>query len=61
MEKMMDTNLIDYYIDCAIPSIITIEYRYLIDFGNPASDFIIWFSSWDIVQICDCDCMKKGL
>ena len=36
MQKMMDPSLIDYYlIDCAIPLIITIKYRYQIDFGNP--------------------------
>ena len=36
MEKMMDPNIIDYYImDCAIPSKITIEYRYQIEFGKP--------------------------
>ena len=36
MEKMMNANLIDYYIIyySAIPSIITIEYRYQIDFGK---------------------------
>ena len=29
-------NIIDYYIiNCAIPSIITIENRYQIDFGKP--------------------------
>ena len=32
--KMMDSNIIDYYIiNCAIPSII--ENRYQIDFGKP--------------------------
>ena len=37
MEKMMDPNKIDYYIiNCAIPSINTIENRYQIDFGKPA-------------------------
>ena len=36
MEKMMAPNIIDYYIiNCAIPSIITMEYRYKIDFGKP--------------------------
>ena len=36
MEKMRDPNIIDYYIiNCAIPSVITIENRYLIDFGKP--------------------------
>ena len=36
IEKMMDPNIIDYYIiNCAIPSIITIENRYQIDFGGP--------------------------
>ena len=36
IEKMMDPNIIDYYIiNCAIPSIITIENRYQIDFGKP--------------------------
>ena len=34
MEKIMDPNIIDYYIvNCAIPSIITICYQ--IDFGKP--------------------------
>ena len=36
IEKMMDPNIIDYYIiKCAIPSIITIENRNQIDFGKP--------------------------
>ena len=39
IEKMMDPNVIDYYIiNCTIPSIITIETiekRYQIDFGKP--------------------------
>ena len=36
IERMMDPNIIDYYmISCAIPSIITIENRYQIDFGKP--------------------------
>ena len=36
IEKMMDPNIIDYYIiNRAIPSIITIENRYQIDFGKP--------------------------
>ena len=39
IEKMMDSNIIDYYIiNCAIPSIITNENRYQIDFGKPAGD-----------------------
>ena len=39
IEKMMDPNIIDYYIiNCAIPSIITIENRYQIDFGKPVYD-----------------------
>ena len=39
IEKMMDPNIIDYYIiDCAIPSIITIENGYQIDFGKPVCD-----------------------
>ena len=34
IEKMMDPNIIDYYIiKCAIPS--KIENRYQIDFGKP--------------------------
>ena len=37
MEKIMDPNIIDYnIINCAIPSIISIENRYQIDFGKPA-------------------------
>ena len=37
IEKMVDPNIIDYYIfNCAIPSVITIENRYQIDFGKPA-------------------------
>ena len=37
MEKMMDPSIIDFYIiNCAIPSIITIENRYQIDFGKSA-------------------------
>ena len=40
MEKMIDPNIIDYYIiNCAIPSIITIENRYQIDFGKPGMKF----------------------
>ena len=36
IEKMMDPNMIDYYIiNCAIPLIITIENRYQIAFGKP--------------------------
>ena len=36
MEKMMDPNIIGYYIiNCAIPSMITIVNRYQIDFGKP--------------------------
>ena len=36
MEKMMNSNIIDYYIiNCAIPAIITIENHYQIDFGKP--------------------------
>ena len=36
IEKMMDPNIIDYYIiNCAIPSIITIKNCYQIDFGKP--------------------------
>ena len=36
MEKKMDPNIIDYYIiNCAIPSIVTIENRYQVDFGKP--------------------------
>ena len=41
----MDPNLIDYYIiNCAIPSIITIEYRYQMDLGNPAYCFMHTYS-----------------
>ena len=41
MGKMMDANMIDYYIiNCAIPSIITIENCYQIDFGKPVVDHI---------------------
>ena len=37
IEKIMDLNIIDYYIiNCAKPSIITIEKRYQMDFGKPA-------------------------
>ena len=40
IEKTMDPYIIDYYIiNYAIPSIITIENRYQIDFGKPADDF----------------------
>ena len=36
IEKMIDHNIIDYYIiNWAIPSIITIENRYQIDFRKP--------------------------
>ena len=45
IEKMKDPNKIAYYIiNCAIPSIITIENRYQIDFGKPA---VYWFSNCD--------------
>ena len=38
MQKMMDPNLIDYYIiNCAKPLKITIKNSYQIDFGNPES------------------------
>ena len=41
MEKMIDPNIIDYYIiNCAIPSIITIENRYQIDFGKPVTKMV---------------------
>ena len=41
IEKMMDPNIIDYYIiNCAIPSIITIENLYQIDFGKLGHDSI---------------------
>ena len=41
IEKMMDPNIIDYYIiNCAIPSIITIENRYQIDFGKPVTKMV---------------------
>ena len=52
---MIDPNIIDYYlISCAIPSIITVENRYQIDFGKPDVDqFILrqpdlgcWASHW---------------
>ena len=48
MEKMMDPNIIDYYIiNCAIASIITIENRYQIDFGKPAFDILIlYYTLW---------------
>ena len=39
IEKMMDADIIEYYIiNCAIPpiTIITIENRYQTDFGKPA-------------------------
>ena len=37
MDKMMDPNIIDYYIiNCAITSIVTIEKCYQLDFGKPA-------------------------
>ena len=50
MEKMMDPNLIgNYIIDYAIPSKITIEYRYQINFGN--IDEIFNFLAPD--YICD--------
>ena len=42
IEKMMDPNMIDYYIiNFAIPSIITIENRYQIDFGKPAFSILL--------------------
>ena len=49
IEKMMDPNIIDYYIiNCAIQSIITIENLYQIDFGKP--DGINEFVNLFIVQ-----------
>ena len=38
VEKMIDANIIDYMyyiINCAIPSMVTIENRSLINFGKP--------------------------
>ena len=46
IEKMMDLNIIDYYIiNCAIPSIITTENCYQIDFGKPghSAEFPVYF------------------
>ena len=41
-EKMMDPKSIDYYIiDCAIPTKISIEYCYQINFGNNCIKFVI--------------------
>ena len=40
-EKMMDPNIIAYYIiNCATPSIITIENLYQINFGKPGGSFM---------------------
>ena len=40
----MNPSIIDYYIiNCAIPSIITFEHCYQIDFGKPA---------WDLHTVC---------
>ena len=42
MGKMMDLNIIDYFIiKCAIQSIITIENGYQIDFGKPECSFFV--------------------
>ena len=42
MEKMMDPNIIDYYIiNCAIPLMITIKNRYQFDFDKSASWMVI--------------------
>ena len=42
MEKMMDPNIIDYYIiNCAIPLIMTIENLYRIDFGRPKCTVLV--------------------
>ena len=50
MEKMMDPNIIDYYIiNCAIPSIITIEDCYQINFGKPD------YSLVPISPVCNLD------
>ena len=46
IEKMMDRNIIDYYIiNCALPLIITIDNRYQIDFDKPgnSSDIVIFY------------------
>ena len=52
MEKMMDPNIIYYYIiNCAIPPIITIENRYQIDFGK--SWLIDWLIDWFIYWFID--------
>ena len=41
IEKMMDPNIIAYYIiNCAMPSIITIENLYQINFGKPGGSFM---------------------
>ena len=47
IEKMMDPNIIDHYIiNCAIPSMITVENRYRIDFGKPVD----WARNVDGIQ-----------
>ena len=52
MGKMMYPNIIDYYmINCAIPSLITIENRYQIDFGKPNQPFTALVPE-KIITIC---------
>ena len=44
IEKMMDPNIIDYYIiNYLIPSIMKIENRYRINFGKPVNKVLIAF------------------
>ena len=49
----MDANSIDYYIiNCAIPSIITIENRYHIDFGKPVHGFVFIYLIFVMYMCC---------
>ena len=58
----MDPNIIDYYIiNCAIPSIITIENRYQIDFGKPECNVVVILWNNKIEYSADCSYYKCPL
>ena len=57
MEKIMDPNLIDYYmIDSLIPSKIRVQYRYQINFGNLGGVFL---ASIKLVMCFELLCVAK--
>ena len=53
MEKMMDTNLIDYcIIDCTIPSTIAIKNRFQINFNNPEGNQGVFVHNKGVRTLC---------